>query len=88
MENKIKMISKKLLKYIDEEKEKLFIMDPKSKYEASVILDFLNELDKQSVLLNMLIEESDDEEYIKENKSDIYNFFKNVKDYCVSIPEY
>lgn len=88
MENKIKDISARLLKEIDKEKNKLLDMDAKNKYEASVILSYLSELDRQSILLNMLMEESEDEEYIMDNKHDIKEFFKSVKDFCSKIPAY
>jgi len=89
MENKIIGISKRLIKEIEKQRDLLLEMNPEDKYEATVILNYIRELDKQESLLEIVIEESqNDIEYIMENQNDIKKFFKFVKEYCSNVPKY
>ena len=89
MENKIVGISTKLIKEIERQRSLLLEMKPEDKYEATVILNYIHELDKQESLLKIIIEESENEiEYIMENQNDSKEFFKFVKAYCSNVPKY
>ncbi len=89
MENKIVGISTKLIKEIERQRSLLLEMKPEDKYEATVILNYIHELDKQESLLKIIIEESENDiEYIMENQNDIKEFFKFVKAYCSNVPKY
>ncbi len=89
MENKIVGISQRLIKEVERQRKLLLEMNPEDKYEATVILNYIHELDKQESLLEVIIEESENDiEYIVENQNDIKEFLKFVKAYCTNVPKY
>lgn len=88
MENRIKDTSGYIKKKLVAKKEFLASYNTNNnKYEDAVVLEYINRINAHIVLLDMLVEESEDEEYIKENKNDIKKYFFEVSNFIKSIPK-
>ena len=88
MEQKIQSITNNFEKKLIRKKSNLFSITPQSASEAEVIISYKQVINNHLSILEILHEESEDTEYIYDNKDAIKHYFNELKEFIESIPDY